>query len=165
MSFFAARYGFAADNVVNFEIVLSSGEIVNANATSNPGLFFSLKGGSNNFGIVTRFDVKTFQQGVFWGGEIIYPANTTRDHIQAFANLNNDPNYDPCAALIMSFGYSGAADTMVVSNAIHYTKPTINPPSLQAFTRIRPQVANTMRIGNLSGFTQELAAFNPSGQR
>lgn len=63
MSFFAPRYGFACDNVINFEVVLASGDIVNANAHENPDLWFALKGGSNNFGVVTRFDLRTFKQG------------------------------------------------------------------------------------------------------
>lgn len=50
------------------EVVLPSGEIVNANATSNSDLWRALKGGSNNFGVVTRIDLKTFPQGKFWGG-------------------------------------------------------------------------------------------------
>ena len=45
------------------QVVLASGQIVNANSTSHPQLFAALKGGSSNFGIVTRFDMKVFQQG------------------------------------------------------------------------------------------------------
>ena len=45
------------------QVVLASGQIVNANSTSHPQLFAALKGGSSNFGIVTGFDMKVFQQG------------------------------------------------------------------------------------------------------
>ena len=165
MSYFAARYGFAVDNVINFEIVLSSGKIVNANATCNTDLFFALKGGGNNFGVVTRIDIKTFHQGLFWGGQIIYPSSTVRNQIQAFVNLDNDPNYDPYAALIMSFGYSGVARSLVVINALEYGKPVINPPTFQPFTSIQPQISNTMRIADLNSFATEEAAFSPNGQR
>lgn len=54
------RTGFACDNVVNYEVVLASGEIVNANASCHPELWRALKGGSSNFGVVTRFDINTF---------------------------------------------------------------------------------------------------------
>lgn len=60
VSYFASRYGLVCDQVVNFEVVLGNGQIIYANAISNPDLWFALKGGSNNFGIVTRFDLKTF---------------------------------------------------------------------------------------------------------
>ncbi len=56
---FALKYGFGCDAVVNMEVVLSSGEVVNANSTSSSDLFVALKGGQNNFGIVTRWDITT----------------------------------------------------------------------------------------------------------
>ncbi|KAH7403898.1 hypothetical protein BKA64DRAFT_573975, partial [Cadophora sp. MPI-SDFR-AT-0126] len=59
-SWYTARTGFACDSVVNFEVVLASGEIVNANSSSNSDLWRALKGGGSNFGIVTRFDVQAF---------------------------------------------------------------------------------------------------------
>jgi hypothetical protein len=52
--------------------VLANGQIVDANANSYSDLFYALKGGSNNFGVVTRIDLKTFPQGKFWGGFIGY---------------------------------------------------------------------------------------------
>ncbi len=59
-SWYTARTGFACDGVVNFEVVLASGEIINANASSNSDLWRALKGGGNNIGIVTRFDLQTY---------------------------------------------------------------------------------------------------------
>jgi FAD/FMN-containing dehydrogenase len=54
ISFFSPRYGFVCDNVENFEVVLASGQIVNANSKTNSDLWRALRGGSNNFGIVTK---------------------------------------------------------------------------------------------------------------
>lgn len=53
------------------QVVLANGTICNANANSHPDLWYALKGGSNNFGVVTRIDLKTFAQGKFWGGSIM----------------------------------------------------------------------------------------------
>ena len=75
-SFFTARYGFACDNVVEYEIVLASGEVVRANKKTRPDLFRAMKGASNNLGIVTRFELATFPQTPFWGGEVFYPIQT-----------------------------------------------------------------------------------------
>ena len=44
-------------------MVLANGQIANVNQQSNPDLYFALRGGGNNFGIVTRFDLETFSQG------------------------------------------------------------------------------------------------------
>ncbi|KAH7224441.1 hypothetical protein B0J15DRAFT_518487 [Fusarium solani] len=53
---YTARRGFDCDLVDNFEVVLADGRIANANKDSNSDLWKALKGGSANFGIVTRFD-------------------------------------------------------------------------------------------------------------
>lgn len=45
---------------------------MNANAETNKDLWVALKGGANNFGIVTRFDLAVFEQGPLWGGKIFY---------------------------------------------------------------------------------------------
>ncbi|KAF7870215.1 uncharacterized protein EAF02_009405 [Botrytis sinoallii] len=72
----------------NFEIVLASGKIVNANANLNPDLYLALKGGSNNLGVVTRIDFYAFQQGKLWGGNILYPATTADQQINALADFS-----------------------------------------------------------------------------
>ncbi|KAL8888947.1 MAG: hypothetical protein Q9215_003679 [Flavoplaca cf. flavocitrina] len=54
VSYFAPRYVFVCDQVVNYEIVLANGTAVNANAENNSDLWFALQDGSNNFGDGTR---------------------------------------------------------------------------------------------------------------
>ncbi|KAL4880336.1 hypothetical protein BJY04DRAFT_191638 [Aspergillus karnatakaensis] len=72
MSFLSRRHGWALDNVRNYELVLANGTIANVNKTSSPDLFFALRGGGNNFGIVTRFDFETFRQGTLLGGTTVW---------------------------------------------------------------------------------------------
>jgi FAD/FMN-containing dehydrogenase len=55
---FSGKYGLAADNVKNFEVVLADGSVVNANAQSNSDLFWALKGGGPNFGQFLALHVK-----------------------------------------------------------------------------------------------------------
>lgn len=56
----------------SFQVVLANGSISNISQTSHPDLYFALRGGGSNFGIVTRFDLETHQQGLFWGGHKFY---------------------------------------------------------------------------------------------
>lgn len=58
--YFANKYGYAMDNVMSYDVVLGNGTQVVANSTSNPDLFWALKGGANNFGVVTKFVSKTY---------------------------------------------------------------------------------------------------------
>ncbi len=164
ISYFSAQKGFACDNIVNYEVVLASGQVVSANATSNSDLFVALKGGSNNFGIVTRFDLKAFPQGEFWGGLILYDDSASSEILKAFADLNKDEGVDENAALILSFSYVTGAGFFTSAN-IEYTKPVVNPPTFQPFTAVQPQYTNSMRISNQTDFTTEFIQFQPNGRR
>lgn len=163
ISYFSTRKGFVCDNVVNYEVVLASGEIVNANAQQHRDLWLALKGGSNNFGIVTRFDLITFQQGQLWGGSVYYDPSTFPQQLKALFELDTDPNYDEFAHVIVSYGYGRGA--FVAANNLYYTKATVNPTSLRSFTSIQPQIFNNLRIANLTDFTDEQAAFSTDGIR
>ena len=72
INYFGPRVGWAANTVVNFQVVLANSSIVNVNANSNLDLFWALKGGSSNYGIVTRFDLKTYPVSEIYGGTTIY---------------------------------------------------------------------------------------------
>ncbi|KAF7898524.1 hypothetical protein EAF00_004970 [Botryotinia globosa] len=91
------RYGMCCDMVENFEVVLADGQIINANANANPDLWIALKGGSNNFGIVTRFDMKKFPQGKQWAGLVAYPIPTLDENFRALNSMQND--WDPYASM------------------------------------------------------------------
>ncbi|KAG4433634.1 hypothetical protein IFR05_010880 [Cadophora sp. M221] len=75
ISYVSKRYGWAIDNVRNFLVVLANGSLTNINQASAPDLFFALRGGGNNFGIVTHFDMDIYPQGQIWGGQNFYLAN------------------------------------------------------------------------------------------
>ena len=144
---------------------MASGEIVNVNSDHNQDLFFALKGGSNNFGVVTRFDLKTFPQGKFWGGVIINPVTTLHSQLEAFHELSIAPDYNVYSAVVNNFYYNSATDTMYAVNFIEYTKAEEYPASLKSFTDIEPVLQSTMRVSNLSDFTIEQANYAPNGQR
>ena len=138
--------------------------MVNANSTSNTDLTKALRGGSNNFGIVTAFDMRLFPQGKFWGGFIGNNITTRYKWFDAFASFTSNPEYDPYAALINSYVWIPAANDWYVASNIEYTKPIVNPPYFQNITAI-PQTFSTMRISNLTDFTVELSATVPPGRR
>lgn len=155
VSFFAPRFGLVCDNVENFEVVLASGEIVNANAREHSDLWFALRGGSNNFGVVTRFDLVTFPQGPFWGGYTGYPIETRFDQFAAFERFNGATEFDEYTAILNNYAYNNI-DGWFVANSYQYTKPRPYPDAFRPFTDIKPEAYNTMRVSNLSDFTIEL---------
>ncbi|KAI1325886.1 hypothetical protein F5Y16DRAFT_411184 [Xylariaceae sp. FL0255] len=88
ISYFGSQTGWATNQVANFEVVLANSTIVNANAGENQDLFWALKGGSSNYGIVTRFDVKTFPQGQVYGGEVTFSSEYLDEIINAEASYS-----------------------------------------------------------------------------
>jgi hypothetical protein len=94
--------GFTADNVVSYEIVTAAGEVTQANATSNPDIFWALKGGGNQFAIVTTFIMQTYPIGRVWGGHRIYTLDKKAELLRATHNLAFN-YYDPKAAVIVTF--------------------------------------------------------------
>ncbi|MCJ1313343.1 hypothetical protein MMC25_007020 [Agyrium rufum] len=163
ISFYSPRVGFVCDNVVNYEVVIANGSVLNVNSKQYADLQIALRGGSNNFGIVTAFDMRTFKQGKLWGGGVFYDISTAPQQLQALADFTAAEPYDEYASVIVSFAYAGPT-VLVAANSLVYTKPIVNPPSLQPFTAI-PDTSSTMRITNLTDLTLELGIENPTGRR
>lgn len=140
---------------LTIQIVLASGKLVNANASSLPDLFRGLKGGMNNFGIITRFDLRTFAQGALLAGNI---ANSISDRdavFRAFSNIAGAKEYDPYASLVTGLSYNSSIDgSWGISTSLAYTKPETNPAVYDELLAI-PSTLNTLHITNLSTIANE----------
>jgi hypothetical protein len=153
--------------VVNFQVVLASGKIVNANAKENTDLWTALRGGTNNFGIVTRFDMALFPQGKLWGGSVYYDVSKFPDQLQALSNFLTTVD-DEYAHLLISIGFAAAAGGNLAQNMVFYTRDEPDPPSLRPFsTGIQPQIdaLRSLRSGTLKNFADEQAVGARDGQR
>lgn len=82
---------------------------MNANATSHSDLFMALRGGSNNFGIVTHFDVAAFEHDqLIYGGYITVPSNTTDTALENLVNFTNDTaGFEASTGLTIEFVING----------------------------------------------------------
>jgi FAD/FMN-containing dehydrogenase len=63
MGWLARRLGLACDNVIQFQLVTAEGELLHASEQEHPDLFFGLRGGGGNFGVVTEFEFQLHQVG------------------------------------------------------------------------------------------------------
>ncbi|QKX59536.1 uncharacterized protein TRUGW13939_06670 [Talaromyces rugulosus] len=88
LSFLSSQHGWAANNVVDIEVVLANGTIVHANDSENQDLFAVLKGGGNNFGIVTQYTLKTHPiSEKVWGGVVTFSKDQTPQLLEAIRNF------------------------------------------------------------------------------
>lgn len=101
-SLYTCRWGFGCDQVVNFEVVLADGRIIQANRHQHDDLFKVLKGGGNNFGIVTRFDMQAFPASPngIWDAVVTYPAEATEDVLAAHLDFTKGLNVENDAHLL-----------------------------------------------------------------
>lgn len=79
------KYGMTVDNLESAEVVTAAGEVVRANSTERSDLFWALRGGSGNFGVVTRFEFRLHPVGPnVLSGLIVYPISEAKPVLQQY---------------------------------------------------------------------------------
>jgi FAD/FMN-containing dehydrogenase len=73
MGHLTRRHGLAIDNLVGAELVLADGRVVHTSAEEHPDLFWAIRGGGGNFGVVTSFVYRLHPVGPVLAGAISYP--------------------------------------------------------------------------------------------
>ncbi|MGH7875131.1 MAG: FAD-binding oxidoreductase, partial [Candidatus Binatia bacterium] len=77
------KYGMTIDNLESAEVVTAAGEAVRASAAEHPDLFWALRGGGGNFGVVTRFEFRLHPVGPdVLSGLIVYPISAAKSVLQ-----------------------------------------------------------------------------------
>ncbi|KAF2120044.1 hypothetical protein BDV96DRAFT_641904 [Lophiotrema nucula] len=144
-SYYAGLYGFACDNVANFEVVLANGDVVNANATSHSHLWTALKGGSGNFGIVTRFDMYTIPAKDIWGGIRAATRNEGDKLAQTMVDFTNDNDKNPEDAYIINYTFNPSSSSdVLVAHVIVDTNGVVNASAFDKIQKV-PVVVEDVR--------------------
>ncbi|KAF7956497.1 hypothetical protein EAE96_003835 [Botrytis aclada] len=145
ISYFSGKYGWACDNILNYEVVLANGSIVNASPTSHPDLYQALRGGSGtNFGIVTRFDAFAFEQGLLWGGSRFYSLASNASLSDVYSQFIVDAPTDKDAHLYIGCGYVPSLGGFVTLSGPVYAKPVANATIFNALN-------NIVSLGDMTG--------------
>jgi FAD/FMN-containing dehydrogenase len=85
------KFGYACDNLVEADVVTADGRFLRANESENADLFWALRGGGGNFGVVTQFTFKLHQLGpMVYGGMLIHPGFTAREITRAYRDFMAD---------------------------------------------------------------------------
>jgi FAD/FMN-containing dehydrogenase len=113
------RFGMTIDNVVGFEMVSAEGDVLTITSDEHPDLFWALRGGGGNFGVVTAFTYRLHPVGTVLGGAAIIPmaaapaalrlyrdlTGAAPDELLTHAVLATIPDFGP--AMILQACYSG----------------------------------------------------------
>ena len=108
------KYGLTCDNVLSFEVVLAEGKLVTASADENADLFWALRGGGGNFGVVCSFLFQAHPVSSVLGGLIVYARDqagevirhyrdfmaSAPEELTAYAAFITTPDGQPAVAVI-----------------------------------------------------------------
>jgi len=104
MGWLARKYGMAIDSVLYFELVTPDGRLVRASESENSDLFWGLRGGGGNFGIVTGVAIKLYPVTTIYGGTLVYPAEQAREVLVHYREwIANAPDELTSSVTLMNF--------------------------------------------------------------
>ena len=87
----ARRFGLALDNVKGVDIITADGQLRHANAEENPDLYWGVRGGGGNFGVVTNFEFALHpMQRTVVAGEAIFPTSRMKEVLKVYAEMSAD---------------------------------------------------------------------------
>jgi hypothetical protein len=118
---------------LSYEVVLADGRIVTASALENPDLWRVLKGGSNNFGIVTRFTIRCLPSEPIWVGQIFAPsfqhAKVLKDfhhHLEHVSSGQPGAFDENAPSPLLGFAYVQSIGLQLIALILVYTKASNN---------------------------------------
>ena len=85
-----SKYGLAVDNLLSAEVVLASGDVITASEDAEPDLFWALRGGGGNFGIVSSFEFRAHPVANVLGGVVLHPLEAAPQVFTFFRELSAD---------------------------------------------------------------------------
>jgi FAD/FMN-containing dehydrogenase len=87
MGWLMGKYGLACDNLRAADVVTADGRLITTSASENEDLFWALRGGGGNFGVVTRFEYALHPVTTMVAGLLVYPLDRARDLLRVYRDL------------------------------------------------------------------------------
>ncbi|KAJ3959317.1 hypothetical protein N0V92_004057 [Colletotrichum tropicale] len=147
------------------QVVLASGVIVRATPSQFPDLYWALRGGGNNFGLVVSFNLFTIPLpgGQMWGGSRTYTEDKFPEVTEAFTNILANSADDPKAGLYIVWAYSGGNKFAIP--ALYYSEPDGGNATIWSDFNAIESVSDTTKNRILHEWGQETMNDSPPGLR
>lgn len=177
LSYLHPSQGLGCDRIRNYQVVDARGEVLEVNQKSNPDLYWALRGGGNNFAVVTRFDMETVPYKNLWGGAINYNISQLDSLLAAYNKLAQPETQDAKATTWFSPVHYPKQDLWLISklqnNAEYtiranlcfpdvepvYAEPVETTPEIfKPFVEAPAQLTNSIRIANVSSLAADVTA-------
>jgi hypothetical protein len=116
--YLSRKHGLTIDNLLSANVVTANGELITASDRENPDLFWAIRGGGGNFGVVTSFEFRLHPVETVYGGPIFYPAAVGADILAFYRDFVQTAPRE----LGLFFGYHEAPPAPFVPEALHGAK-------------------------------------------
>ena len=164
------KFGVTCDNLLSADIVTADGRLVKASASEQQELFWGVRGGGGNFGIVTEFDYQLHEVGPVLAGTIYYPASKAREILRFYRDYITDVPDE----LTTMFAYIAASPTPFLRKLLHgspviaihlcYTGPIETGEKVVKPLRVLgPPIEDAVRITPYVSLQSMLDSGSPAG--
>ncbi|MEU3854439.1 nuclear transport factor 2 family protein [Streptomyces sp. NPDC029554] len=122
-------HGWAADHVTSLEVVTADGELRLVDATSDPDLFWALRGGKSNFGVVTAMEFALFPVDELWAGGLFFDGDDAAAVLHAYAQVTSEApdELSSSIALLRLPALPGVPDFLAGRFAVHVRISCLGP--------------------------------------
>jgi FAD/FMN-containing dehydrogenase len=125
------QHGLTCDNLLGADVVTADGQFLHASATENPDLFWGLRGGGGNFGVVTTFEFQLHPvPPMVIGGLVVHPIEKARELLRFFRDFSRDLPDEAdaaCALLTMPDGTRVAAMILIYTGDLTEGEKVLAP--------------------------------------
>ena len=141
----ARRYGLALDNVKAVDIVSADGGLRHASAEEHPDLYWAVRGGGGNFGVVTSFEFELHpMQGEVIGGDIIFPISKASDVLKFYSEFSAAAPDELSVELIM-VSPPANADSVILMHCTYSGPANQADKVLEPLRKLGTPLANTIK--------------------
>ena len=112
------KHGLSCDNLLSADLVTAEGKLVTANAEQNPDLFWGLRGGGGNFGVVTSFEYKLHPVGPVLAGMVIHPMAEAKAVLRFYRDFARSCPDEMLAAAALMTSHDGEPVVVIIASYI-----------------------------------------------
>jgi FAD/FMN-containing dehydrogenase len=108
------KHGLSCDNLLSADLVTANGQLLTASAAQNPDLFWGLRGGGGNFGVVTSFEYKLHRVGPVLAGMVIHPIAQAKEVLRFYRDYARSGPDELLAAAALMTSHEGAPVVVII---------------------------------------------------
>ena len=156
------KYGMSIDNLLSAQVVTAEGKVLTANTTENQDLFWALRGGGGNFGVITSFEFQAHPVATVLGGLLLYPRamaidvirhfrdymESAPDELTAYAALLHGPDGSPLVGVIPCYCGNIAEGERVLQPLRKFGSPIVDGIQAMPFPVMQSLLAPSFPDGN-----------------